>query len=406
MKQIVITGMGCISSLGHNVEEFNTKLFNGESGIGPITLFDASNFRAKVVAEVKNYDPTKFFSDKQLNLTDRYAQLALLSTCEAINDSHIQWDESTRSKTAVIFGTGISSQTTLDQLFYQLYGENNPRVHPFTVPKTMNGSAACLISMEYGITGPAFATASACSSAAHAIATAYMFIQSGIVDVVITGGAEAPISPGSIRGWEAIRVMSKDTCRPFSAKRSGMVIGEGAGTLILESLEHAKARGAKIYAELKGIGLTSDAHNMVLPLVDGPINAMKNALENADMNPNDIQYLNAHGTGTPQNDPIETQAIRAVFNGSSDRLAVSSTKSMHGHALGAAAALETIATISALNRQTAPPTLGYLGPDPKCDLDYVPNQARPMEIYSAMCNSFAFGGMNVSLLFKQYGEIN
>lgn len=404
MKRIVVTGLGCISSLGNSVEEFCKKLFNGESGIAPITLFDASNFRAKVVAEVKDYNPSDFFSNEQLNVTDRYAQLALLSAREAVADSQIPFDSESKTKTAIIHGTGISCQTTLDQLFYQLYGENKHRVHPFTVPKTMNGGAACLISMEYGITGPAFATSSACSSAAHAIATAFMFIRSGIVDVAITGGAEAPISPGSIRGWEAIRVMSKDTCRPFSANRSGMVIGEGAGTLILESLEHAEARGAKIYAELAGVGLSSDAHNIVQPLVDGPTSSMKQALENAELDPHEIQYVNAHGTGTPQNDPVETQAIRRVFNGNSESLAVSSTKSMHGHTLGGAAAVESVATISAINKQTAPPTMGYLGPDPKCDLDYVPNEARPMKINAAICNSFAFGGMNVSLLYKRYGE--
>lgn len=400
MKRVVITGIGCISSIGKNVEEFQANLFQGKDGFAPITLFDTEGFKAKVAAEVKSYDESRFFSDAQLTLLDRYAQFALLATREAVNDAKLEMDVLKGNRIAVIHGSGVSGQTTQDNNYFKLYAEKSKRLHPFTIPKLMCGSAASHISMEFGIQGPAFTTASACSSAAHAIATSFLFLRSGMVDVVITGGAEAPVTPGSIKAWESLRVMAHDACRPFSAKRNGMVIGEGAGTIILETLEHAQERGAKIYAELAGVGMSSDAHNIVQPTVEGPANAIQNAILNAGLSTQDIQYINAHGTGTPQNDPTETRAIRRVFNGSADRLAVSSTKSMHGHALGAAAALECIATIAALQRQTAPPTMGYLEPDPECDLNYVPNEARQMEIHCALCNSFAFGGLNVSLLLK------
>lgn len=402
MKKIVITGIGCISSLGKNADEFIANVIAGNSGIAPITLFDNTHFKAKVAAEVKNYDQTKFFTSEQLSLLDRYAQFALLSTSEAINDAQLHINESNSHRVAVIHGSGVSGQTTQDENYYKLYGENAKRLHPYTVPKLMCGSAASHISMEFGITGPTFTTASACSSAAHAIATACMFLRSGLIDTVITGGAEAPVTPGSIKAWESLRVMSYDTCRPFSASRNGMVIGEGAGTLILETLEHAQSRGAKIYAELAGFGMSSDAHNIIQPSEAGPTRAIQAALDDAGIKPHEVQYINAHGTGTPQNDPVETRAIRNVLNGSANRIAVSSTKSTHGHALGAAAALESIATIGAIQKQTAPPTMNYVETDPECDLDYVPNEARPMEIDTALCNSFAFGGLNVSLVYKRY----
>jgi nodulation protein E len=256
--------------------------------------------------------------------------------------------------------------------------------------------------MDLGITGPAFATTSACSSSAHAIGVALMLLRTGMADVSLTGGSEACITFGTIKAWEGLRVLAKDTCRPFCRHRKGMVIGEGAGTLVLETLDHARARGAKIHAELIGFGMSSDAHNLIQPLAGGAAQAMRGALEDAAIAPEDVDYINAHGTGTAQNDPTETQAIRSVFGKHADQLAVSSTKSMHGHALGAAAALEAIASIVALREQKAPPTANFLEPDPQCNLNYVPNAARSMPVTVALSNSFAFGGLNTVLAFRRY----
>jgi nodulation protein E len=266
----------------------------------------------------------------------------------------------------------------------------------------MPSAGASSISMDLGITGPAFATTSACSSAAHAIGVALMLLRTGMADVSLTGGSEACITFGTIKAWEGLRVLAKDTCRPFCRHRKGMVIGEGAGTLVLETLDHARARGAEIHSELIGFGMSSDAHNLIQPLAGGAARAIHGALENAGIAPEDVDYINAHGTGTAQNDPTETQAIRDVFGKHADQLAVSSTKSMHGHALGAAAALEAIASIIALRKQTAPPTTNFLEPDPQCNLDYVPNAARSMPMKVALSNSFAFGGLNTVLAFRHY----
>ncbi len=266
----------------------------------------------------------------------------------------------------------------------------------------MTSAAVSHISMDLGAKGPAFGTVSACSSAGHALAMACMLLQTGQADAAISGGSEAPLSYGAVKAWIELRVMARDTCRPFSDKRGGMVLGEGAGTLVLETLEHAQGRGAPVLAELAGVGMSSDAYKLVQPDITGMERAMAGALRSADLEPGAIEYLNAHGTGTAQNDPTETAAIRSVFGAHADRLAVSSTKSMHGHALGAAAALEAIASVLAIEAQTAPPTIGYLGPDPGCDLDYVPNEARPTEISAALSNSFAFGGLNCSLVFARF----
>ena len=399
MKRIVVTGMGCISALGHNVEEFQRQLLGGINGVSNISLFDCNSFQAKVAAEVKDYSPENHFSDKKLSFLDRFAQFALLSTREAVKQARLDFTGKLSESSAVLFGTGIGGQETQDQGFYRLYAENKRQLHPFTVPKLIPSSAASHISIEFNITGPVIGTTSACSSSGHAIIIGCMMLQSNQADVVISGGAEAPISFGCIKAWESMRVLAKDCCRPFSANRGGTVLGEGAATLVLETLDHAQARGATIIAEVLGYGMSSDASHIVQPTVDGPTKAMSNALQHAKLLPGDVQYINAHGSGTAQNDPTETQAIHNVFGQHATSLAVSSTKSMHGHTLGAASALEAIATIIALKNQKAPATINYLGLDPKCDLDYVPNEARDMSIQNALCNSFAFGGLNVSLAF-------
>ena len=402
MKRVVVTGMGCISSLGHNCPEFADGLLKGKSGFGPITLFDAEGFRIKALAEVKDYDENLLFPEKQLTKMDRFAQFAVLASREAVKDAGLDFNGPVAGRTAVVHGTGVGGQNTQENNYRLFYDKKAKRLHPFTVPKLIPSAGASWISMDLGITGPAFATSSACSSASHAIGMSLLMLRSGIADVAVTGGSEALITYATIKAWESLRVMSRDICRPFSLQRSGMTIGEGAGTIVLETLEHAEARGAKIHAELTGLGMSSDAHDMLQPLADGAARAMRAALDDAGIGPETIDYINAHGTGTVQNDQTETRAIREVFGGHADRLAVSSTKSMHGHTLGAAAALEAIAAIVALREQTALPTMNFLDPDPQCDLDYVPNEARAMPIRAAMSNSFAFGGLNTVLVFRRY----
>lgn len=399
MNRVVITGLGVVSALGRNVAEFRDGLLSGRCAIGPITQFDTSEHQVKVGAEVPNYVPEEHFDKNQLAQIDRFAQFALLATREAVADAGLSFEGELAERTAVVHGTGIGGQSTQDENYHKLYAEGGKRVHPFTIPKLMPNAGCSQITMEFGIKGPAFTTATACASSGHAIGLAYMLLRQGMVDVAVTGGAEACLTHGTMRGWEALRVASKDTCSPFSNKRGGMVVGEGGATLILETLEHAQARGAKIYGELLGFGMSADAGNIVQPSQDGAERAIRNCLNDAGLAPTDVQYVNAHGTGTPQNDPTETAAIRGVFGDHADQLAVSSTKSMHGHVLGGAAAVEAIATVIALQAQVAPPTANFTEPDPKCDLDYVPNTPRPMAIEHAISNSFAFGGLNTVLAF-------
>ncbi len=404
MNRVVVTGIGCISSLGMNYPEFSGRVLRGDCGIGRLTLFDTTDFQTKIAAEVKGYHDVEWFDEKQISQMDRFTQFAVLTAREAVRDAGLEIQGDLARRTAVTHGTGVGPQTTQDYSYHRIYAEGAKRLHPFTVPKLMPCAAACHISMDLGITGPAFGLVSACASAGHAIAVGTMMLRSGMVDAAIVGGSEACIVPGSIRGWEGLRVMAKDTCRPFSKHRGGMVIGEGAGALVLETLDHARRRGARIHAELAGIGMSSDAGNLVQPCVKGAAQALTSALEDARMNPDDVDYINAHGTATAQNDPTETAAIKEVFGTHAKQLPISSSKSMFGHLLGAAAALEAITTIAALKTQVAPPTIGYLEQDPECDLDYVPNEARPVKIRTALSNSFGFGGMNTVLALKSFAE--
>ena len=402
MRRVVVTGMGCISALGLNYREFETRVLRGDAGIGPLTLFDTADFQTKIAAEAKGYCEGDWFDEKQISQMDRFTQFAVVTAREAARDAGLELKGDLARRTAVVHGTGVGGQTTQDYSYHRIYAEGAKRLHPFTVPKLMPSAAACHISMDLGITGPAFGLVSACASAGHAVAMGLLMLRSGLVDAAIAGGSEACIVPGTIRGWEGLRVMAKDTCRPFSKHRGGMVIGEGAGTLVLETLEHAQGRGATIHAELAGVGMSSDAGNLVQPCVKGAAQAITSALEDARLTPDAIDYINAHGTATAQNDPTETQAIKEVFGSRARGLPISSSKSMFGHLLGAAAALEAIVTIAALKSQVAPPTIGYLEPDPACDLDYVPNEARPMKIRAALSNSFGFGGMNTVLAFRRF----
>jgi nodulation protein E len=400
MRRVAITGIGIVSALGHNVAEFWAHLARGESGIGPIQRADCSGLKFRNGAEVKNFDPAAHFDASKLALMDRFAQFAVISAREAIRDSGIEWDADSRRRTAVVAGSSIGGQTTQDEQFFQVYRKSRDRVHPFTIPRIMANAGASHISMEFGLTGPAFTISTACSSANHAIGNAFWMVRSGQADVAITGGSEAPFSYGMLKGWESLRVVSPDTCRPFSKNRSGMILGEGGATLILEELSRAKARGAKIYGEMVGFGMSSDAYHIMAPSSDGAADAMTRAIEDADIASNAIGYINAHGTATPANDSTETRAIRKVVSARVEQVAISSTKSMHGHALGAAGAIEAVATVLALKHQLIPPTANYQQPDPDCDLDYVPNTARPASVEYALSNSFAFGGLNAVLVFR------
>jgi nodulation protein E len=402
MTRIVVTGLGCLSALGKGTAEFKQNLFKGVSGISAVERVEVFQARTKIGAELKGFKAEDHFTASQISQMDRHSLIALVATREAIADSGITFNHGLADRTAVVYGTGIGGQNTQDESYHKLYAEGAKRLHPYTVPKLMPSAAASQISMEFGITGPSLTSTTACASSAHAMGIAMMMLRSGMIDVAITGGAEAPITAGAFVAWEGLRVLAKETCSPFSGKRGGLVLGEGGATLILETLEHAEQRGAKIYAELSGFGMCSDAHNLVQPSQDGMARAIRLALNDAALETSDIAYINAHGTGTPQNDPLESGAIRDVFGDHADTLLVSSSKSMHGHVLGASSAIEAIATIAAINEQCAPPTMGFIEPDPACDLDYVFGQSRPLAIRSALSHSFAFGGLNAVLAFSQF----
>ena len=400
MRRVAITGMGAICAIGRTVPEFAESLRMGRSGIGPIESTDSSMLRFQNGAEVRGYCHRPYFDDRRADFIDRFAQFAVIAAREAVQDAGVEWTPELRETAAIITGSCVGGQTTEDIGFQEVYKLGHNRVHPLTIPKTMSNAGASHISMEFGITGPSFTISTACSSASHAIGQAYWMVRSGMTDLAITGGSEAPFSFGILKAWEAMRVVSPETCRPFSKDRRGMILGEGSAMLVLEPLEAAKARGARIHGELVGFGMSADACHITQPSADGAARAMKAALRDAGLAPEQIGYINAHGTATPANDPTETAAIRATFGAHAERLAISSTKSMHGHALGAAAALECLAAVLALRDGVLPPTANYNEPDPECDLDVIPNQARAARVEYAMSNSFAFGGLNAVLALR------
>jgi nodulation protein E len=392
--------MGAISALGRTAAEFSGALLAGCCGIAPIESADMSGVRFQNGAEVKQYTHTPYFEDRQADFIDRFAQFAVIAAREAVAGAHIEWTPELRETAAIITGSCVGGQATEDLGFVEIYKLNHNRVHPLTIPKTMANAGASHISIEFGITGPAFTISTACSSAGHAIGQAYRMVRDGDTDLAITGGSEAPFSRGILKAWEAMRVVSSDTCRPFSKDRRGMILGEGAAMFVLEPLEAAKARGAQVYAELVGFGMSSDACHITQPSKEGAARAMRAALRSAGLAPEQVGYINAHGTATPANDPTETAAIRQVFGAHADRLAISSTKSMHGHTLGAAGAIECLATAIALGSGVLPPTVNFSEPDPECDLDIIPNTARRQQVEYALSNSFAFGGLNAVLVLK------
>lgn len=405
MARVVVTGLGVICALGNTREEFAQGLREGRCGIERMTLVDAAAFRFQNGAEVRGYDPARYFAPKQIDMIDRFAQFAAIAAREAVADAGVVWDDELRERCAIVTGSCVGGKTMEDQGFWEIYKLGKPRVHPMTIPRTMANAGASFISMDMGIVGPAWTVSTACSSSTHAIGQAFRMIRAGDTDIAIAGGSEATFTFGILRAWEAMRVVSPEVCRPFSKDRTGMVLGEGGAMLVLESLERAQARGAKIYCEIAGFGMSADAHHITQPSVAGAARAMRMALRDAAVERESVDYINAHGTGTEANDRTESAAIHEVFGERAAQVPVSSTKSMHGHTLGAAGAVEAAATVIAMRDGFVPPTINYRVADPACALDVVANTARPGEIRCAISNSFAFGGLNAVLLFRRPGDM-
>ncbi len=412
-KRVVITGLGVVSPIGLNLEEFWTSLVAGKSGVGPITRFDASSFETRFAAEVKGFDPLNYFDRKTAQRLDLFTQFAMVSTDEAITHSKLDIKSLDLERVGIVFGSGIGGMWTWHHQSEIAFKQGGfTKLSPFFVPMMISDIAAGHISIKYGFKGLNYATTSACATSAHAIAVGYMHIQRGDADVVIVGGSEASICPMGIGGFNAMKALStrndayEKASRPFDKNRDGFVMGEGSATLILEDYEFAKKRGAKILAELVGIGLTADAYHITAPSPggEGAVRSMKLCIDEAGIKPEDVDYINAHGTSTPYNDKNETEAIKTLFGEHAYNLIVSSTKSMTGHLLGAAGAIEAVATVMAIVNDKIPPTINYEEPDPECDLNYAPNKAVERKVNYAISNAFGFGGHNASLLFKKVVE--
>jgi nodulation protein E len=393
-----------ISGLGKNLQAAWENVAACKSAIRPIEKVDTTALRFKNGSEVPGYNPLDYFGEKQLDLLDTFTQFSLIAAREAINHAGIELTDELKSRSAIVTGTGIGGQDSQETAFHNLYKLDKSNVPLFTIPRIMPNAGASMISMEFGITGPAYTISTACSSSNHAIGNAYWLVRNGICDMAITGGAETPFSFAYLKAWEPIRVVAPDTCRPFSKNRQGMILGEGGAMMILESLESAQKRGATIYAELVGFGMSADASHITKPNGTGAETAMKKAMEDARINTTDIDYINAHGTGTAINDSMEVTAIKNVFGEHAHKLAVSSTKSLHGHILGGTSAIEAVITAYALHKQVYPPTANFIEKDPECDIDCVPNEARGAEMNYALSNSFAFGGLNAVLAFKRWND--
>jgi nodulation protein E len=400
MNRVVITGAGTINALGGSVPETLQAMREGQLGIGPLQMRDLDRLSVKIGGQIKNFDPEAHFDRQKLALYDRVTQLALLASREAMAQSGLEITEELSETTGVVLGTAAGGMNTWDDNFRSVYEEGKNRVHPFVVPKLMTNAAASHLSMAHNIKGPSLTVSTACASSNHAIGLAFQMVRSGMARVMLSGGADAMLTFGGIKAWEGLRVMSKTACRPFSANRSGMVQGEGAGVFVLETYEGAKARGAEILAELIGFSMTSDAGDIVMPNQHGAVRAIRGALRDARLDPQDIGYINAHGTGTAANDKTECAAVKEAFGAHAPALMMSSTKSMHGHLIGGTGAVELLACLMALRDGVIAPTIGYEQQDPNCALDVVPNVARQAKVTATLSNAFAFGGMNAVLALK------
>ena len=400
MNRVAITGAGTINSLGHSVKETFKSMAEGTCGIGALSFRDVDRLDIKIGGQVKNFAPTTVFNRQQLSLYDRVTQFTLIAAKEAIKQSGIIFSGELAARSGVVLGTAGGGVSTWDDNYRAVYEEGKNRVHPFVVPKLMNNAAASHVSMEYNLKGPSFTVSTACASSNHAMAQAFQMVRSGLSDVMITGGSESMLCFGGVKAWEGLRVMSKDACRPFSANRNGMVQGEGAAIFVLENFDNAKKRGAEILAEVIGYAMSSDASDIVMPSKQGAARAIKGALNDAKLNSEEVQYINAHGTGTAANDKTECAAVADVFGRHADNLMISSTKSMHGHVIGGTGAIELLACIMAVKDGIVAPTIGYEEADPECALDVVPNQSREVKVDVALSNAFAFGGLNAVLAIR------
>jgi len=390
-RRVAVTGMGVVTCIGTGVDKFWSAIKSGAHGIGPIESFPLQDLYIKIGGEVRDFDPNARCKSKAVILSDRFSQYSSAAASEAVRQSGLETPLKNGERAAAIVGSGAGGLSTLEKAYEDIYVHKKKATHPLTLLRTISSTSVAHISIDHGIKGPVFGTVSACSTAAHAIGLAFQMIKGGAVDVAVAGASEAAINYGSMRAWQAMRVLSPDGCYPFAKRRNGTVLAEGAGILVLEELEHAKARGATVLAELMGFGMTSD--------IDGPARAMQIALDDARLSPGDIDYLNAHGTATTANDINETRAIKKVFGEHANRLAISSTKAMHGHCLGAAGGVEAAVCVQAMREGFIPATIGFDEPGNECDLDYTPNEGRYRDVAYTMSNSFAFGGLNAVLVF-------
>ena len=415
MRRVVVTGMGALTPIGNTLQDYWKGLVDGVSGANLITHFDTSKFKTKFACELKNYDPATFFDRKESRKMDRYAQYAMVAAAEAVANSGLDPDAADKDRAGIIWASGIGGiETFLEEVRGYVTGDGTPRFSPFFIPKMISDIAAGMLSIKYGFRGPNFATVSACASSTNAIIDAYYYILLGKADLFIAGGSEASVNPPGIGGFNAMQAMSTNNeeyetaSRPFDVTRDGFVIGEGGGALILEELGHARARGATIYAEVVGAGLTADAYHITAPHPDGmgALNVMKLAIEEAKLTPADIDYINVHGTATPLGDIAETKAIVRLFGEHAYKMNISATKSMTGHLLGAAGAVEAIATVMAVVHDIVPPTINLRNPDPAIDpgLNLTPNKAQKRTVRAALSNTFGFGGHNASVLIRKFEE--
>ena len=401
MRRVVITGAGTISALGSSVPETWEAMREGRCGIGALDIRDVERLSIRIGGQVTGYDAQAHFNRQQISLYDRYTQFALLAAREAIDQAGLTFTGDLAASTGVVLGTSGGGLTTQDENYRTVYEEGKNRVHPFVVPKLMNNAAAAHISMEHNLKGPSFTVATACASSNHAMGQAFNFIRHGMAQVMVTGGSESMLCFGGVKAWEGLRVMSRDACRPFSANRNGMVQGEGAGIFVFEDYHHAKARGAEILAEVIGVAMNSDASDIVMPSKISAERCIVSAMRDAQIDPSEVDYINAHGTGTAANDKTECAAVAGALGAHADKVMISRTKSMHGHLIGGTGAVELLACIMALREGVIAPTINYEEPDPECALDVVPNEAREADVSVVLSNAFAFGGMNAVLALRK-----